>query len=421
MQKIFFKRFALAFMILAGAVFTVSAQTRQGNRWLIVTDTSLSMKSRTAATQDAVERMFLSGMSGQLRPGDTIGMWTFNEALHSGEFPLQVWVPESRQSIAALTGQFIKNQGYEKAARFDPVMSAINNIVTNSDVITVILITDGSEKIGGTPYDDTINKALKQDYSYQKKMDQPFVITLRGVRGKFSGYTVNPAPWPVGFVRLPPEPEPVVVVKPVTEPKPDTKPQPIVEPAQVVPSLILKGVKPEPAPPVQPAKAPDETPTVSATPEPVQKPVVVTSVETAKPVTVPENPPATIKPTPAPAVVEVKSSPTPQTEAKPQIEVAVTAMPAKDNATIPAALKEPVNPPTAPTPTVSVEPARDKASSTEIAVVTPIGADSGSRTTLIVGVGLLVVALGLGIFWLLRPRHAGQASLITRSLDKDKK
>jgi hypothetical protein len=39
---------------------------------------------------------------------------------------------------------------------------------------------------------------------------------------------------------------------------------------------------------------------------------------------------------------------------------------------------------------------------------------------LLIGLALVLAALAIGFVWLRRPRHAGQASLITRSLDKEK-
>jgi LPXTG-motif cell wall-anchored protein len=56
----------------------------------------------------------------------------------------------------------------------------------------------------------------------------------------------------------------------------------------------------------------------------------------------------------------------------------------------------------------------------QVAVVTPPATNSGNQKTLLIGLALLVAALAIGILWLRRSRQAPHASLITRSLDKDK-
>ena len=38
-------------------------------------------------------------MKGQVEAGDTIGLWTFNEELYTGRFPLQTWLPPAQEDI----------------------------------------------------------------------------------------------------------------------------------------------------------------------------------------------------------------------------------------------------------------------------------------------------------------------------------
>src|SRR5437667_6721705 len=53
-------------------------------RYLFIVDTSFSMHRRAANTRKVAGDLLLSGLNGQLRPGDTIGVWTFNEKLNAG-------------------------------------------------------------------------------------------------------------------------------------------------------------------------------------------------------------------------------------------------------------------------------------------------------------------------------------------------
>src|ERR1035441_5807335 len=46
------------------------------HRWLLIVETSRSMQRRSDAVLTAVQDLLTSGMVGQLRPGDTLGVWT---------------------------------------------------------------------------------------------------------------------------------------------------------------------------------------------------------------------------------------------------------------------------------------------------------------------------------------------------------
>src|SRR5689334_10730875 len=64
-------------------------------RYLFIVDTSYSMRRRADAVQKTASNLLLSGMRGELRRGDTIGIWTINEDLYTGRLPLQRWTPEN--------------------------------------------------------------------------------------------------------------------------------------------------------------------------------------------------------------------------------------------------------------------------------------------------------------------------------------
>jgi hypothetical protein len=68
---------ALATIVL---VSHVSAQTVvEPRRWLLVFDTSVTMKNWLPATTTEAEDLFISSMGGQLHEGDSVGVWTFDE------------------------------------------------------------------------------------------------------------------------------------------------------------------------------------------------------------------------------------------------------------------------------------------------------------------------------------------------------
>ena len=448
MRNKIFQRIVLPLALMAAFAFSARAQMLSSNRWLIIADTSFSMGRRDQAMQVAVQNMLLSGMSGQLRRGDTIGLWIFNDDLYTGRFPLQIWMPEGRQTIALRVMEFLKRQRYEKDTRFDKVITAVNRLAANSDTLTVILITDGDEKIAGTPFDKPINASFKQDHGYQKKVRAPFIVALRAQGGKLVDYTVTLAPWPVKFPPLPPEPAPAVVEKI----EPPAQPTPAPAPKLVVPSLILSGEKSEPVAQPEPTAPPVEKPAaVTLNPEPVVSIVSPTTVETKNAAAVSENPPAIAEPPtkvdaapqPAPTppvallVAEVKPLVAPPVPPAPKTEAQVVVTSSKENVFNPLPNPQPqAAPPVQPAPKVEVttsipntkanilivSPADStpQPAPVQVAVVTPPATNSGNQKTLLIGLALLVAALAIGILWLRRSRQAPHASLITRSLDKDK-
>ena len=93
-------------MLLAGFFWVTSTQAQTTarvveSRYLLIFDTSAAMKKRLPATQATVNRLSFSMMNGQLQPGDSIGVWTFDLKLRAGQFPLQRWLPENAATIAS--------------------------------------------------------------------------------------------------------------------------------------------------------------------------------------------------------------------------------------------------------------------------------------------------------------------------------
>src|SRR5208282_4495448 len=63
------------------------------SRFLLIFDTSSAMKPRLPAVQIAIDSLLATSMREQLHPGDSIGVWTFDRELRTGQFPLQHWDP----------------------------------------------------------------------------------------------------------------------------------------------------------------------------------------------------------------------------------------------------------------------------------------------------------------------------------------
>ena len=245
------------------------------NRWLLVVETSSSMERRAASAQQIAAWLVASGMRGEMQRGDTVGVWTYNDDLQSGKFPLQMWTPETTKEVAGRVFAFLRAQKFEKQGRLDAVMPGLDRLIKDSPFITVILISDGQGKVSGTPFDDKINTTYQTWQKTQQKADMPFVTMLRGGRGKISDYVVNTPPFPFDIPPLPPEA--IVKAEPAnTAPKP-----PKVKPPMAAP-LIIHGKKPEPQA--------EENPSAEASTNAAVSPAAPAAEQTAKTDEIPSGP-----------------------------------------------------------------------------------------------------------------------------------
>ena len=375
-----------SFAILLGLLcllFPAKGIAQSSNRWLFVLNTSAAMRDRVKGMETITYDLLTTAMHGNLRAGDTIGIWTFNSELRAEEAPLQEWSPDAAQSIMQHTMLFIDKHHYEKTAVFGDVLTNMLRVIKNSDVITVILISDGADPIKGTPFDAELTSFFKTNYQPQKKAHMPVVTLFRGEKGTITTNTVALAPRPLDIPAVPPAP--VVVKAAIQQPAP-------VAPSKPVPSLVIIGKKAATTfnPPTDLPEHVDQV----TLPAAVEQPPVAAKPEVAPPA--PE-PPVAVAPTPAPAA--------------PVVEAPKIAEPVATVATTPPAPHEPppaVAAPAAPAPaqTAAVVPAANLFSVKNIAVV------SVAFTALVCGLLFLTAR---------NARNASRASLITRSLDRERK
>jgi len=359
----------------------------------------------------AVRDLLNSGFSGQARRGDSLGVWTFNEELHTGLLALQQWSPESQKAITERVAGFIAGQKLEKRTRFDKVLPALERVVRNSPFITVVLVCMGDEEISGSPFDQRINEFFRTWHLKQPDEGTPFVIAWRGQNGRLVDCTMNPSPWPAELPALPKElMTPLPAARPVARvlPKPDS-PKPATSP---VPPLILSGKKHEK--------------TATSTSEPASTNVAVQAsanptTSTVSPAVTPTEHALVASAPPVASVTQAQSTPVPEFKRKPaETQQQPTASIAK-----PAAA-EPVS--GAAQQVTSNEPA-PSATASGPAPVAPVQAATVSQASgrvspvFLLGAGSLVLIAAAGAFWVWRrrSRSGDELSLITESIDRDKK
>ena len=258
-QKITGRRALFPAVLLAGVLMipTLLAQPAQkvDNRFLLIFDTSSDMKQRLPAVQQALDTLLAAGGNRQLHSGDSIGVWTFDQNLHKGQFPLQYWKPEVAPAIASNITKFVKKQHYVNKTGFDALQPSLNQVVQGSERLTVLIFCDGQGEIHGTPYDTGIIQVFQQRQKERSKGRLPIVIGLRSQHGEYVGCMVSFPPEPVSLPEFPPLPEvPHATLVTNTPPPPS--------PPRSIPPLIIIGT-PQPKPvPINP------TPIIATSPPP---------------------------------------------------------------------------------------------------------------------------------------------------------
>ena len=245
MSKNKFSRPAALFtLLLAGMIFVPglraqpTEQTVQ-NRFLFVFDTSHDMKARGDGMEKTLTILLALSLNGQMHAGDSMAVWTFGQQLRPGDYPLQTWNPDNAVAIASNLVKFASGQHYGKATRFEALQPLLNQVVQNSERLTVLIFCDGEGKFSGTPFDDGINQIFAQKRDEQKKTGQPFVVLLRSQLGEYVGCSVGLPPQPLTYPQFPPLPLPPSPAPKVTNAPPAPAPVVIGQP------LIIIGTKAE--------------------------------------------------------------------------------------------------------------------------------------------------------------------------------
>jgi hypothetical protein len=352
------------FAVLLAGIFLVPAVRAQlaapnvNNRFLLIFDTSSDMKRRLPAVQKALNDILAASTNAQLHPGDSVGVWTFDQELQVGQFPLLRWRPDNAAVMASNITAFVGSRRYSKRTGFDVLLPLLNRVVQGSERLTVLIFCDGDGEIHGTPYDVGINRIFQQRQSERQKARLPIVVGLRSQRGEYAGCMVNFPPQLVNLPAFPPLPEavpaPPVVTNASASPGPRSS-----GPALIIVGTTITNHVPPPAP----------------KPPPVPKPALTNP------------PPMVITSTPAPAVAS---------EVKPPAVVPLvqtSAAPAQPQiAAVPLATTNAIAPP-------------------------PESSKTGHKDVLAIGVAFL--AGGLLVFMFRRVRRPGGDKPNDRSMKKD--
>jgi hypothetical protein len=368
------------------------------NRFLFIVETAADMKSRADESTRAVVGLLNSDLKGELRPGDTIGLWTYSSSLHP-EFPMQVWSEEKKGDIAELVRQYLRQVRYEKQGRLDKVWPMLRQAVAKSERLTVILIYDADETLRGTPFDKDIN-ALQKKYRHEFRSENLPVVTILSARdGEFFDYTIN---YP-GSISVPhtadPLPPPETNAPPVVAAAPP--PAPSNPPAEPKPLRVIEIVRTHPG-------------TNASAPARVSATAVAPEVKPLRTIEIVNNNPAPTGAEPQPPAVA--ASPAAVTNQDVSTLPTLPAPPPRVATIVPAIVAD--------TNSAAAAPPNATASSP---VAVPIAAPAPMRVTIasagqqaalfVIAISLLTIAVALVIFLFRRSRGA-QPSLISQSIDR---
>ncbi len=315
-------------------------------RCLFVVDTSSTMQRYADGLYRTTHRLVANGLGGRMQEGDIFTVWTYADTVLTREFPLNAWTPDLNIALANRAYEFLAKQKFRGKSNLRPVFAELGQALAIATNLTIVLISDGTDVIVGTPFDRAINVTYGKRASEMRTARMPFITSLVTQRGEFTHWAVRGGLEDIGL----PLPEKPAVPVPLLAQQPAVvtpTPNPTLPPIPVVtapPSLLPAVSTPKPAVPTNPppamvATAPAPTlPKPAPVPKPVETPSVVT--KPAPPDAAGTNRTAARPPeTPAPKATPTTPAPAPA--------------PAPKTATNAVATTTPVPPPVIPKPSES--------------------------------------------------------------------
>ncbi|MDB6056242.1 MAG: hypothetical protein JWO95_86 [Verrucomicrobiales bacterium] len=397
---------AVIFIGLRASLFaapdTTAANTKapekQEGRYLFLIETSEAMDANKVALRKAMRSIIESGLNGQMKYGDTIGVWTYNDKLKT-DFPMILWRNEHVQDVQSAVDFWMSKQKFVHRSDLSKGMPLLQSIIKASQKLTIIWMTTGNDQITGLPFATEIAELQKEFRDGFRKQHIPFVTLLAVRKGVIADFTVNPGD---AKLRLPEVMEkeaaaPVVVATapsaPVVEAPPVAKKPPLIIHVGPSPESVLE--KSNAAIAAIKAAAQTNIPATQQTATnatPVAKPEITTNAPVDKPIVT-----------------------TPQPLKSNDIVAAVTAPVAATSAPVAAM---PTNAIVAPTNRASNASVVTSNPSTPAPVVVSVSQSNGILIAL--GAGGVVLLAGIFILLLVRKANAPKGpSFISQSMTRE--
>jgi hypothetical protein len=447
-----------------GTAASLPRPAPDGHRFLFVVDISLGMRATDSANRQALFEMLFTGLDGQMRTGDTFGLWLYNDKLHAGDFPMQIWDGKDPLAGATLATKYLREQTYAGRSRPNVLMPPLQNLIKGVGDVNVLVISHCKPALEGTPFDTNIAAIVRRKRLDREQAQKPFITALVARGGTIvTGAVVIP-----GEPMLLPQRPPSVLAAKATnspvQPVQTAKPKGVlhslsgaeariqgselrsagVDPAtrNPKPGAVTSNPEPEaanPGPPQPAAPHPKvleivtrpnvATNTVAAVEPPVQSPttnpsLAIISAAATPIVAAPPTPANATKPQ-NPGAAGLSSAAQPGTAAsrldsgiatanlEPRLPSAGTA-PGFSTTAIVTSLARALEP--EPLPVAAREPGANDRTPATVAVVAPAPGPS-AMLLLTIGIVLLAACVGLLVLVLRRLRPRQQGSFISRSME----
>jgi hypothetical protein len=166
-------------------------------RYLFLVDTSFSMRRQRQAVVSAMQEMVRGGFQWKVQPGETFGIWTFNEKVDTTSFTPQTWSSGGNEQMARLTANHMARQRFDKKPNWETAMNKVAEAIEHSDLLTLFILTDGQGPISGTPLDEALNALYKQHGRELQRLRRPFITTFMLVEGDILAWAVGAAGEPI--------------------------------------------------------------------------------------------------------------------------------------------------------------------------------------------------------------------------------
>jgi hypothetical protein len=190
-------------------VISAPTPAPEGERFLFIVDTSSGMERLKEQNETTIYELVRSGLFGQMRTGDTYGLWTFDKETHAGKFPMQVWDAHRASQLATIAAAYLSGQNYENSDDVKRLTDLLTTVIRATSNLNVFIISDGSSNMRGTPFDKAVNTEYRKQRRERSSAKQPFVTTLFARGGSITNYSVVVAGQPI---LLPERPLPAVAV-----------------------------------------------------------------------------------------------------------------------------------------------------------------------------------------------------------------
>ncbi len=399
-------------------------------RYLFLIDTSSAMSRQKAVMADTVSKLILSGIGGRIQIGNAWNLWTIDDQLHTNAIPAQTWDPRQRADLANRIFRFLRAQRFnKKQALLEKSLAAVAEEAKLSGALTVFLFTDGTTPVKGTPFDESINEIFAKHAAGMRKAKTPFVTVFVTQDGKFAAHAVGSGT--DRMIYIPPLPRAVVTAK-----KSEATARETAAAASPAPAKTLSA---EEISEVLRQSQKRQSNTVATTPAPLiirggAPQTNVVPVETSGKIAVE-----------TPARTPSASVPAPDATVSPDLSAAVAkpppaiapaspagtepSAPARENVSAPGNANVPTAPPKDRVPATSTETTADDAreasahspAPAQTAVLAQQEPLSNSPIYLLAAVALLLAALILGWLYIRSMRYVPRPSIISQSLDREKK